>query len=314
MKMNELPLVSIVIPVFNGSKFVAEAIESALDQSYKNIEVIVINDGSSDGGKTESIVKRYEPTVKIISKSNNGVASALNIGIKEASGKYISWLSHDDIYLKNKIEAQINFIKKKNLGNQKVIVFSHYSYINEDGDVIIPPKKHSFRKDLILFELMRKRFISGCSLLMKKNMFEDLGYFNESLKTSQDYDLWFRAIKNGYDFRYLPIHSVKMRIHKGQTSNLLNEQSLKEKDNLFFRTLEWMPIQKSKTPRVVMSLRYALLGMSLFRQSSYNAYCKAIEKSLSALFIKILTKDFIVRVVKKIEKMPLQFIRNKVTE
>ena len=87
------PLVSIVIPVFNGSNYLREAIDSALGQTYKSIEVIVVNDGSNDGGKTREIVLSYGGRVRYFEKENGGVASALNEGLKEMNGEYFSWLS-----------------------------------------------------------------------------------------------------------------------------------------------------------------------------------------------------------------------------
>ena len=102
------PLVSIIIPVYNGSDFLKEAIESALSQSYKNIEVIVVNDGSSDDGKTEKIALSFNKSIKYFKKENGGVSSALNYGIRKMNGDFFSWLSHDDFYSKEKISARPN--------------------------------------------------------------------------------------------------------------------------------------------------------------------------------------------------------------
>ena len=113
------PSVTILIPVYNGSNFIKQAIESAINQTYTNIEIIVIDDGSTDKGKTEKAVKSFGKKVKYIKKENGGVASALNRGIKEATGEYISWLSHDDIYLPNKIEKEIEVLN--NLADKNTI-------------------------------------------------------------------------------------------------------------------------------------------------------------------------------------------------
>ena len=112
MKLQRDFKVSIIIPVYNGSNFIKQSIKSAINQTYKNIEIIVVNDGSTDNGRTENIVKEFGDKVRYICKKNGGVASALNLGIKEATGEYISWLSHDDIYKPNKIEKQIEMLEK----------------------------------------------------------------------------------------------------------------------------------------------------------------------------------------------------------
>ena len=97
------PKVSIVIPVYNGSNYLREAIDSTLAQTYRNIEVIVVNDGSDDEGKTKTIARMYGDKIRYFSKVNGGVSSALNVGIKEMTGEYFSWLSHDDIYMPEKV-------------------------------------------------------------------------------------------------------------------------------------------------------------------------------------------------------------------
>ena len=118
--------VTIVIPVYNGSNYLAEAIDSALAQTYKNIEILVINDGSNDNGATEKIAKSYGNKIRYFKKENGGVATALNLGIEKMSGEYFSWLSHDDLYYPEKIEKQIKFIS--NFGHRSV-VYSDYALL-----------------------------------------------------------------------------------------------------------------------------------------------------------------------------------------
>ena len=101
------PLVSIIIPVFNGSNYLANAIDSALGQTYPHCEVIVVNDGSNDEGATESIARSYGDRIRYHYKENGGVASAMNLGIRLTHGDYFSWLSHDDYYHPDKILHQL---------------------------------------------------------------------------------------------------------------------------------------------------------------------------------------------------------------
>ena len=104
MKEEFNPLVSIVIPVYNGAEYMREAIDSALAQTYKNIEVIVVNDGSKDN--TDEIARSYGEKIRYFKKENGGVSTALNLAIQNMQGEYFSWLSHDDVYLPEKIERQ----------------------------------------------------------------------------------------------------------------------------------------------------------------------------------------------------------------
>ncbi|QQS18926.1 glycosyltransferase family 2 protein [Candidatus Saccharibacteria bacterium] len=106
MKAEDTPKVSIVIPVYNGSNYLREAIDSALAQTYKNVETIVVNDGSTDGGATEKIAKSYGSKIRYYNKENGGVASTLNFGTQKMTGEYFSWLSHDDLYEKERLKSK----------------------------------------------------------------------------------------------------------------------------------------------------------------------------------------------------------------
>ena len=109
--------VSIIIPVYNGANYMRDAIDSALAQTYENIEVIVINDGSTDNGKTDKIARSYGDKIRYYNKKNGGVASAINYGLEKMTGDYFSWLSHDDRYLPNKVSDEISFLEEKKLIN-----------------------------------------------------------------------------------------------------------------------------------------------------------------------------------------------------
>ncbi len=207
------PKISVIMPVYNGSDYLREAIDSVVSQSYKNIEIIVVNDGSNDNGKTESIILSFGDKVKYFKKDNGGVASALNIGIQNMTGDYFSWLSHDDLYLPNKIELQVSLLR--NLDDKSTILYGGYLLINETADVT-----GSMRPDLIhplnklnysLFAILRG-VINGCTLLIHKDHFLKYGFFDESLKTTQDYALWFKMFRH----ESLLFHHellVKTRIH-----------------------------------------------------------------------------------------------------
>jgi len=107
MNNKDNPFVSIVIPVYNGAKYLSDAIESAINQTYPNIEILVINDGSQDNNATDKVARAYGNKINYYTKENGGVASALNLGISKMKGEYFSWLSHDDWYLPDKIRKEI---------------------------------------------------------------------------------------------------------------------------------------------------------------------------------------------------------------
>lgn len=169
------PLVSIVIPVYNGANYVAEAIESALKQTYKNIEVIVVNDGSTDN--TEKIVKKYGDKIRYFYKENGGVASALNFGIKNMKGEYFSWLSHDDVYYSNKIERQIEELKNIDKDN---ILYSGFELINDKSEFLYAweiASTNEYRKLNNSFYALLLSGLNFCSLLIPKKAFYEVDFF-----------------------------------------------------------------------------------------------------------------------------------------
>ncbi len=212
------PLVSIIIPVYNGANYVAEAIDSALAQTYKNIEIIVINDGSPDNGETEKVVLSYGDKVRYIAKENGGVSSALNRGIAEMKGEYFSWLSHDDIYLPEKIEKQVSLIE-----NEKDIILCSGSLMHADGSPM-PHRTKTLNKKLtgrqLYYEHIHGYTLNGLGFLIPKSAFEKAGNFDESMRYLQDFDMWLRMF--WHDFRFI-CHEDKLvvsRVHKMQVTNL----------------------------------------------------------------------------------------------
>lgn len=236
------PLVSIVIPVYNGSDFMRAAIDSALAQSYDNIEVLVINDGSRDGGETERIAHSYGERIKYFSKNNGGVASALNMGILEMRGDYFSWLSHDDLYLPEKVECQVAYLSS--IDKADVIVYSDYMNVDESNNELYPVRMdHSLLSSKPLYAVFRGA-LHGCTLLIPRSAFVGAGIFND-LRTTQDYDLWFRMIRK-HNFVHMPEILVRSRLHPNQGSRSIDATA--EANEL------WIRMMKSLSLEEVMSL------------------------------------------------------------
>ncbi len=212
----DLPLVSIIIPVYNGSNYLAEAINSVLNQTYKNIEIIVVNDGSNDQDKTRKIALSYANKIIYYEKPNGGVSSALNFGIKKMSGKYFSWLSHDDIYLSSKITDQLDFI----LNNKVNFVFSKFKLIDKNSKTFTSSKSFQLNRNLFI-ELLVEQRIHGCATLISKSLIDEVGYFDENLRYTQDYDLWFKILKKEHIF-YHNEFVLLSRVHIDQGASIKN--------------------------------------------------------------------------------------------
>lgn len=279
--MNPTPKISIVIPVYNGSNYLRQAIDSALAQTYSNIEIVVVNDGSNDSGETERIALSYGSKIHYFSKENSGVASALNRAIAEMTGEYFSWLSHDDLYYPNKIEIQIQALA--GMDRAKTILYSDYAVFSDNPDIVqeihlpgVPPEQ--FRYFLTI-----DNSLHGCTLLIPRVAFAACGTFDEHLRTTQDYDLWFRLAEK-FSFVHIPAVLVKGRRHAAQGSITMKDAALVECNALlseFTENLSREDLTAAKHKSA--SLTYAEIAASFERRRFYVAAQYATGLSLKSL-------------------------------
>ena len=273
------PLVSIVIPVYNGSNYVSEAIDSALAQTYKNIEIVVVNDGSTDN--TEEIVKSYGNKVRYFKKQNGGVSTALNLGIKKMKGEYFSWLSHDDLYYPEKIEKQVKELERVDSKDRdKTILMSNFALIDKHGKIIsitgienIYNLKNGFDS---LYPVLTA-IVNGCTLLIPKKCFDKFGYFDPKLRLTQDYDLWFRMFpKNKIVFMKDVL--TKMRVHNKQDTWKIKDNS--EYNVFWIRVME--SLDNSQKEKIFGNLSEFYLNM--YNMASESGYLEArnyLQKKIS---------------------------------
>ena len=230
-------LVSMIIPVFKNSYFLNDSLSSAINQTYKNIEIIVVNDGSPEKERIHKIVKKFKKksNIRLINLRNNkGVGYALNMGIKNSNGTYISWLSHDDYLHNAKIKKQIFALKK----SKKEICFSNFIQVDHFKNKIktIKISKNLFEpKHSILF---RDNF-NFCSALLRKNIFKKVGYFDVKKKHTQDYNMMFR-IFNIYKPIILSEFLFFSRTHVKQNSKLFREEAVLEKEAMYLSKFKEM--------------------------------------------------------------------------
>ncbi len=217
------PKVSIIIPVYNGAEYMREAIDSALRQTYKNIEILVINDGSCDDGETEKIARSYGEKIRYFSKENGGVSSALNLGIAQMTGEYFSWLSHDDKYEPDKVKTSVQLLGKFG-GREDLVAFTGSGFINAKSELIrtlpqlFPPEKVCSGEEVVSF-LLKQGTLNGCCMLIPKSAFLKCGGFNEGLRYNQDALMWYLIFTNGYSLVSDAQTNVMYRQHEKQTSN-----------------------------------------------------------------------------------------------
>lgn len=193
-KTNLDPLLSIIIPAYNVEDYIKDAIISALDQSMKEIEVIVINDGSTDNTKEiiQSIInERNDPRLRVIDQCNRGLSGARNTGVINARGEYIGFLDGDDIWHRDKAIQHCQLLNNnENIG----LTFSLSEYLTEDGcqtgNLLSCTKTRPSLHDMI----KRNHIGNGSSPVVRMNCFKVAGNFDEDLRSCEDYEMWCRIL------------------------------------------------------------------------------------------------------------------------
>lgn len=213
------PLISVVIPAYNTRETIAEAIDSVLTQSYNNLEIIVVDDGSPDDVATH-VEQKYGSKVQLIRQQNVGLAGARNTGIQAAKGEYVAFLDSDDAWLPNKLAEQVKQISKHPDGT----VFYSNCYFWENGKRTKQwIDTHNQGNDLITRQLIRREImIPVLTTVVKKSALMEVGHFNQKLREVEDYDLWLRLAIQGATFYGLTKPLALYRINpQGLSSNTL---------------------------------------------------------------------------------------------
>jgi glycosyltransferase involved in cell wall biosynthesis len=226
-----LPKVSVIIPVYNGTNYLHEAIDSVLSQTYPNHEVIVVDDGSTD--ETWTVIQSYGSHVRGIRKENGGVASALNCGVRESTGDYIAWLSHDDLFLANKLERQVEFLRRF---PEFKACYTDYYVIDEDGKILREVETPWYPRFEAMRALFGRVYLNGSTMLIERSCFEKVGLFSERLRYTQDIEMWLRFLRH-FEIGRVPEKLGKQRVHFVQGSRNL-ESHTTETQEMFKRMFE----------------------------------------------------------------------------
>ena len=278
--MNKIRLkVSVVIPVYNAEKFLVTCIESALNQTYDDIEIIAVNDGSTDNSL--QILKQYSDKITIIDKKNGGTPTALNAGIKIMKGEWFKWLSADDVLYPNAIELLIKNATKLGESAYSTIFYTNYDIINENGKVVkqyIEPNCNAltnFDKNVILLD----HFVgNGTTSLIHKSIFDRFGIFDEDVGFQEDYEFWLRCcLLHECSIYLIPEICAMYRIHDTQLTKtrmnvalihseiirkkVLNKLDSDTQDRYISALKKWKKTQYSLNVRLRRKTRDAILEL-----------------------------------------------------
>lgn len=277
-----MPAVSVVIPVYNAEEFISETLESVLAQTYKDWEIITVNDGSKD--RSLAILKKYKkrlgPRMRIIDQKNAGVSAARNRAIRAARGRYIAFLDHDDLWDPTKLEKQVGlFEKNRKLG----LVYSDTCVIDARGKLKRRSLLHgrAYRGD-VFHQMLDYNFISMSAVMVTKQALKKVGLFNPKYRTVEEYDLWLRITREfPADLVAEPLE--RYRVHGGMFSRFVELSAQEELEIVG----NWL--KKHRTTREFRKKRYARIyfrtGWALYRQGEFKKsvrwFRRAMRKSPS---------------------------------
>jgi teichuronic acid biosynthesis glycosyltransferase TuaG len=216
------PLVSIIMPAYNAEKTIAESIESVLRQTYINWELIVVNDGSKDS-TTAVVLATNDERLRLIEQENGGVANARNNGLNNAKGEYIAFLDSDDLWVEEKLERQIRTLVG---GKYKMCFAKTWCFgenLNQKSDCFVNVALDFEDKDKILIY----DFIPILTVLIAKDSLDEVGYFDETLRGVEDWDLWIRFLQK-YEANYMDEFLAKYRISSTGLSGNFEKHFIEE--------------------------------------------------------------------------------------
>ncbi len=180
------PLISVIIPTYNRAAFVLEAVESVYRQTFQDFELIVVDDGSTDG--TAEVLKNYQNHLIYRYQANQGVSSARNLGLQMASGKWVAFLDSDDLWLPRKLETQVRFFSQ----NPEAVICQTEEIWIRNGRRVNPQKKHRKFSGDIFDPSLLLCLVSPSAVMIQRDLFDQEGCFDETLPACEDYDLWLR--------------------------------------------------------------------------------------------------------------------------
>lgn len=212
--INTPPLVSVVIATYNMGQYIDQAVDSILDQTWPNIEVVVIDDGSTD--RTSETMEKYKADQRVIyiRTPNQGQPKAKNCGINNTHGEFIAFCDADDLWESNKLEVQMPLFSNPAVG----VVYSEVSNIDENNIRYIKPAIETRHTGRVTNQMLIENFVPFGTAIIRRQCIEKNGIFDEEFRMGIDWDLWLRYSLN-WEFAYTPERTYIYRVWSGQMSN-----------------------------------------------------------------------------------------------
>ena len=191
--MNQTPPITVLMPVYNGEKYVADAIDSILAQTFRDFEFLIVNDGSKD--KTEEIIRSYsDPRIRLLNKENGGVSCALNHGLEHAKGKYIARFDADDICYPQRLQEQYDFMLKN---PDYVLIGSDADYVNQFGEFIFTYESTGHSNEEIQSRIYERNPFIHSVVFFPREVVMQCGGYDVKAHTFEDHLLWVKVLRKG---------------------------------------------------------------------------------------------------------------------
>lgn len=277
--------VSVIIPTYNSEKYLKKAVDSVLSQTYQDLELIIVDDGSVDN--TRKLVESINDSrIKYIYQENAGPSAARNNGIINSTGDYIAFLDADDIWPFDKIEKQVNIINKY---NDLALVHCGLEFILEGENIRYFKKFKNYSKNVLLKKLLidyDNVIPYPSSVLLKKSLLNETGLFDTSIVCGEDWDLWIRLAQKGNFYcineltviKYTPISSITstIKLEKTESDHITTL-------NKFFNNLDNSKELLNLKPKAFASIYYNL-ALAYFYRNNYGSDINQIIKLLRKSF------------------------------
>ncbi|MEO9525137.1 glycosyltransferase family 2 protein [Marinobacter alexandrii] len=247
------PLVSVVIATFNMGQYLPEAVDSVLSQTWKNLEVIVVDDGSTDATADQMARFKADPRVRYIQTENRGQPRAKNRGLGEAGGDFIGFCDADDLWHPDKLRIQMPMFEDDSVG----VVYSDVSYIDQNGDGLSKPQPYRRHSGSVTNYLVIKNFVPFGTAVIRRACIERNGGFDELLPMGIDWDLWLRYSVD-WAFQYSPEKTYVYRIWPGQMSNNYRGRY----DNAFLILEKFLNLYPNALPKSIILRAWADMYVS----------------------------------------------------
>jgi glycosyltransferase involved in cell wall biosynthesis len=269
------PTVSAIIPVYNCAKYIGKSIESVLAQTYRPHEIIVVDDGSTDG--TYEALNPYLDSIIYVYQKNAGEPAARNTGIRRSSGGYIAFLDADDLWMPDKLELQMDYFAAH---PECALVYTDMMTFNENG-ILTKSMRASrgrvYRSGKIFPYVFRETLFGSGSVVFRRDCCETVGYFDESFLIGSDYEMWLRMARH-FEFGYVDKPLLMYRQHQEMSTRMLGkvpQNGMPWQAKVLNRTLELYPeirheIGESNVNRR-LAIPYAWLGRSWMDQGNHLA-------------------------------------------